>query len=142
MEMRTTGIEGAQMNPLPAHSCCQGASGTSLTISRWNRYLPTWLQGTRGVILAAVAVAGGGAALGWPWLVAIGVAPILLSVLPCAVMCALGLCMMGKSTRSSAGQGASTPATIEAVTPMLLDGQSVRVPSPPSDIEREPATLS
>ncbi len=39
-----------------------------------------------------IAVAG---ALNWSWLVAIGIAPLILSVLPCVVMCGLGLCMKG-----------------------------------------------
>ena len=34
-----------------------------------------------------------GAALNWSWLVAVGVVPLLITVLPCAAMCALGLCM-------------------------------------------------
>jgi len=29
----------------------------------------------------------------WSWFVAAGVAPIILSILPCAAMCALGLCI-------------------------------------------------
>lgn len=33
------------------------------------------------------------AAFNWGWLVATGIASVLLSVLPCLVMCALGLCM-------------------------------------------------
>jgi hypothetical protein len=31
--------------------------------------------------------------LKWNWLVAAGIAPVLLSLLPCAAMCALGFCM-------------------------------------------------
>jgi hypothetical protein len=34
-----------------------------------------------------------GAALNWSWLVAVGVGPLLITVLPCVAMCALGLCM-------------------------------------------------
>lgn len=30
--------------------------------------------------------------LGWGWLVAVGLSSIVLSLLPCAAMCALGLC--------------------------------------------------
>ena len=30
--------------------------------------------------------------LGWGWLVAVGLSSIVLSVLPCVAMCALGLC--------------------------------------------------
>jgi hypothetical protein len=51
--------------------------------------------GNRWVLLAAatVAIAAGGA-LNWSWLVALGIAPVLLSVLPCVVMCGLGVCCM------------------------------------------------
>jgi hypothetical protein len=41
-----------------------------------------------------------GVALNWGWLVAAGVAPVLVALAPCAIMCALGLCgmkMMGGS---------------------------------------------
>lgn len=51
-----------------------------------------------------VLVALGGAAIalglffgGWGWLVAAGLAPIVLSTLPCLVMCGLGVCMMCRS---------------------------------------------
>jgi hypothetical protein len=49
----------------------------------------------RWVLLAlggAVLVIG--AALNWSWLVAAGIAPILIALAPCAVMCAVGLCSM------------------------------------------------
>jgi len=52
-----------------------------------------WLRGRRAYIAAAMVVGGGGLALGWGWLAAVGVLPILLAVLPCAAMCAIGLCM-------------------------------------------------
>ena len=35
-----------------------------------------------------------GASLNWGWLVAAGIAPILIALAPCAIMCALGLCAM------------------------------------------------
>ena len=53
-----------------------------------------WLGGRRR-LLALGLVAAGGLWLGWPTLVAAGIAPLLLAVLPCAAMCALGLCMKG-----------------------------------------------
>jgi len=43
--------------------------------------------------IAVIAVA----AFSWNWLIAVSVAPILLSLLPCAIMCALGLCFMKMS---------------------------------------------
>ena len=46
---------------------------------------------------ARIALLFGGVVIGlifnWSWFVAVGVAPIIVSILPCAVMCALGLCM-------------------------------------------------
>ncbi len=46
--------------------------------------------------LATIAIIAG-LALNWGWLVAAGLAPILISTLPCLVMCALGVCMMCRS---------------------------------------------
>ena len=63
---------------------------------------------------------GGGLALGlglffggWGWLVAIGAAPIILSTLPCLIMCGLGLCFMCRSSNkesASPSVGATTSA--------------------------------
>ncbi|GLR65375.1 hypothetical protein GCM10010909_00530 [Acidocella aquatica] len=54
-------------------------------------------MGRTGIILGLIVIGGGALAFGGGWgrLVAIGVAPIILSILPCLVMCGLGLCMMG-----------------------------------------------
>jgi hypothetical protein len=48
----------------------------------------------RIAIAGAVIVAGAGLFAGWPWLTAIGAAPFLIAVAPCAAMCAVGLCAM------------------------------------------------
>ncbi|MBY6058976.1 hypothetical protein [Leisingera daeponensis] len=53
--------------------------------------------GRRGLVIAAMAVIGAGMALNWGWLTAIGAAPLILSLAPCAVMCATGYCVMCKS---------------------------------------------
>ena len=54
-------------------------------------------MGRTGIILGLAVIGGGALAFGggWGWLVAIGIAPIILSILPCVVMCGLGFCMMG-----------------------------------------------
>ena len=58
---------------------------------------------------AAIVVIGG--ALNWHWLVAAGVAPLVLSVLPCVVMCSLGLCMVAMTNRSAnSGRPANSKA--------------------------------
>ena len=62
------------------------------------------LTARNGIIVGLVALLGVGLAFGggWGWLVAIGVAPVILSLLPCAVMCGLGLCMMGMGNKKTA----------------------------------------
>lgn len=62
--------------------------------------LGQWLRGPRGLVLTASLATGAGLVLGWDWLVAAGAAPILIAVLPCALMCGLGLCMMPKKGAS------------------------------------------
>ena len=47
--------------------------------------------------LAAIAGLSFG---GWGWLVAAGLAPVILSTLPCLVMCGLGLCLACRSNRA------------------------------------------
>lgn len=59
-----------------------------------------WFNGRRGLVVAGVAVVVAGLALGWNWLAAVGVAPLILSLAPCAVMCAFGMCMMMKGNSS------------------------------------------
>lgn len=82
---------------------------TSLTrdIGRYVRYQ---LRGWRGMIAAAVVLAAPALWFGWPWLVAAGLAPLLIAMAPCAVMCAVGACSMGKSCRKSETDSAESPA--------------------------------
>ena len=67
-----------------------------------------YVGGKRGLIVLAVGAVVAGAALNWSWLVAVGVAPILLAALPCAAMCALGLCM-NKAGDKSCSTGGESP---------------------------------
>jgi hypothetical protein len=69
-------------------------------------------------ILVAVGVAIAAAA-NWSWLVATGIASVLFSVLPCLVMCGLGLCMHkfsggagATATRSTATDGSADSASV------------------------------
>ena len=63
----------------PPQACSQGHSSI---LGDWKLW----------VAVAVVALAAG-ATLHWGWLVAIGIAPLLLKALPCVAMCSLGLCM-------------------------------------------------
>ena len=79
-----------------------------------------YLTGRRGLIVLAAVTLAAGLALNWSWLVAAGIAPLLITALPCVAMCALGLCMNRMAGRkcstedafsgSSADPG-STPPT-------------------------------
>ena len=51
-----------------------------------------YLGGRRGLWLIAGLALAAGLALKWDWLVAAGIAPVIVSLLPCAAMCALGFC--------------------------------------------------
>ena len=62
-----------------------------------------YLGGRRTLFVLAAVLILGGVALNWGWLVAAGLAPILIAILPCAVMCALGLCMHKMTGGSHAG---------------------------------------
>lgn len=80
-----------------------------------------YLTGRRGVIVLAVVVPVAGLALNWSWLVAAGIAPILISVLPCVAMCALGLCMNRRGGHSCSTEETSskTVDTMVETTPPI-----------------------
>ncbi len=42
--------------------------------------------------MVGVAVLGVGMALYWGWFTAVGAAPTILALAPCALMCAVGIC--------------------------------------------------
>jgi hypothetical protein len=82
----------------------------------WLYALRYWLRGPKGIAALVLSALVIGAALNWSWLVAVGVSPLLLTVLPCAVMCGLGLCMnkmtgSSCSTSSSAADHPDAPMT-------------------------------
>jgi hypothetical protein len=65
-----------------------------------------YLGNRRGFLIVGAVVLLAGIGLNWGWLVAAGIAPILLSTLPCLVMCGLGLCMMGRSCEKQSAPSA------------------------------------
>jgi hypothetical protein len=88
----------------------------------WLDALRYWLRGRRGVAALVVLAVVIGGVLSWSWLVAAGIASLLLTFLPCAVMCALGLCMSrmtggscSKSASGSTGAGTPTPNVMQRV---------------------------
>lgn len=85
-----------------------------------------YLGGRRGLMLLGTATVVAGVVLNWSWFVAVGLAPILLALAPCAAMCALGLCMnklMGGDKSCSTKSSATPP---EVKTNASSPGVSVK----------------
>jgi hypothetical protein len=73
----------------------ESAKTANTSLTRDVLYAARYYLGNRWALLAiGILVLTLGAALNWSWLVAAGIAPVLLAVAPCAIMCALGLCCM------------------------------------------------
>jgi len=70
-----------------------------------------WILVAIAVLVLFVIVAAS-----WNWLVAAGLATILVSALPCLVMCGLGLCMHrfrgGSSSPQASGSAAAKPEDV------------------------------
>jgi hypothetical protein len=69
-----------------------------------------WALLTLGVLALILGLTFGG----WTWLVAAGLAPVILSTLPCLIMCGLGACMM---CRSGKKESASPPGAVDVAAP-------------------------
>ena len=84
-----------------------------------SRTLSPWLTQRRILTYAGIATVAVGLFLNWNWLTAIGAAPILIGLLPCAAMCALGLCMRGgpNAAASTTTAGDGTPPTADDSRP-------------------------
>jgi hypothetical protein len=63
---------------------------------------------------------------GWAWLVAAGIAPLILSTLPCLIMCGLGAWMMCRSNQkqSTTPREATDAATSSAVLGVIKTNRS------------------
>ena len=99
-------VRNIEANAAAAQECCAPAAKSG------------WLNSRNLLIGLALAGGAGALVLGWDWLVAAGLASIIVAVAPCLVMCALGLCMhrMGKSDQTAAATppakpGPDVPAT-------------------------------
>lgn len=69
---------------------------TVTTIDTVQSRLRHLMTARRILLVAAFAVIAGGIVANWGWLVAVGIAPLILGTLPCVAMCALGLCASSK----------------------------------------------
>lgn len=114
------------------HACCDRPN-TGRRIGRRR------LSASRTTILGCVILAAGGglAAGGWGWLVAAGIAPILLAILPCVITCGLGLCVLGMSIRAKSNAApASDTATLDSDS-VIRGGDSGSSSAVPSIIHRQ-----
>ncbi len=98
---------------------------------RWARdaltWVRPWLSGRRIWWIAATLALAAGAVLNWSWLVAIGVAPLLVAALPCVAMCALGLCMNRMMGRSCSKEAAPGEDSVKAQAPIPLQPELTNV---------------
>ena len=110
-------------------SCCGSTTSTSVMPSPGvSGFFRRYLGGRRGWILLAIAVLGVGAFLNWGWLVAAGIAPLLIAFAPCAAMCALGLCMNKMGGKSCSTKSNASDQKAETVPP---SAQSAEATPPP-----------
>jgi hypothetical protein len=99
------------------------------------RYLRHQLRGRRGIVVAAVALGIPALWFGWPWLVVAGLAPILIALAPCAIMCGLGLCAMKACSSSKPGEASSCSKSARndeaatATSPKLLTHETAARPA-------------
>ena len=93
-------MQGIEIAQLPTDRLTENRAGI----------LRSWIADRRVLAVVGLAVVGTGLALGWNWLTAVGIAPAIVSAAPCLIMCALGLCVIGRnhqacSNRPSPGAG-------------------------------------
>ena len=77
--------------------------------------IKSWLRDWRFLLAAAIAIGGAGLWFGWPLLVVAGIAPVLIALAPCVLMCG-AMCAMGACRKS-----ATTAAPVETDTKVLID---------------------
>ncbi len=124
------------------------AAEKSSLVQDWLGALRYWLGGRRGLIGLAVVLGLAAIALNWGWLVAVGIAPLLLAFAPCAAMCALGLCAsrMGGGSCSSktgtAGDGTSKAAGPEALPAAAPDPNQLTLSLDASSTATRPALVA
>jgi hypothetical protein len=109
-------------------------------------YVRYQLRGRRGLIIVAVALGIPALWFGWPWLVVAGLAPLLIALAPCAIMCALGLCAMkaaGNANRGEPGSNNISRSETSCCSQSPLIDETVAVPGSKggTDMPAEPVSL-
>jgi hypothetical protein len=105
--------------------CCteEPATAQSDNAPMTSGRIRSWALSPQGLTVTGIAIVAIGLALNWSWLAAVGAAPLILSLAPCAVMCALGLCMsMRNGSHAPAGKlglGSATGAPPSTSSPVV-----------------------
>lgn len=101
-------------------SCCDNEPNNNQGQSKLAR-----LVSDRRLWLVAAVAVGAGLLFGWEQLVIFGIAPILISLLPCLIMCGLGVCMMGKKKKSDSKTASETEVPVKPVATASAKTSSV-----------------
>lgn len=101
--------------------------------------LRSYWGGRRGLLVLGGAALTLGIGLNWGWLAAAGVTPFLLAMLPCAAMCALGLCMKRPADTPEAARDIKMQASPVA-SPARLQLTSSEALT--QSLDRQPVTVS
>ena len=108
----------------------QSSAAAGRSLGRDALYAARYYLGNRWTLVAlgALAVVLGLTFGGGGWLVAAGLAPVILSTLPCLIMCGLGACMMCRSGKRESVQSpgaVDTATSASALGTAKMDGPAI-----------------
>jgi len=105
----------------------QSTTTAEASLGRLGLNVASHYLGKRWVLLSlgGVAVIIGLYSGGWGWLVAAGLAPVILATLPCLIMCGLGICMMCKQQSAASRDAADTGTSSTALGGAKMDRPTV-----------------
>lgn len=78
--------------------------GTLSTTTLVARVITSAVRRPIFLVASGSIIIGAGLYLNWPAVVALGLAPFVLTFAPCALMCALGLCAMSGNKNKTDGK--------------------------------------
>jgi hypothetical protein len=85
----------------------------------------SWASDRRLLIAAALVIGAGALWMGWPWLVVAGVAPLLVALAPCLLMCG-AMCAVKACCKPSPKADAVT----QEAPKLLTNAAQNKLPSP------------
>ncbi|TDX31653.1 hypothetical protein DFO67_103251 [Modicisalibacter xianhensis] len=105
-------------------SCC-GGNKSNQSQGQERSGLKNLMAGPRRLWILGAAIVAGGLAMGWDQLVILGIAPILVTLLPCLLMCGVMCLMHCKKDRKDASANQSETATQQADVPPAVSKETV-----------------